>query len=559
MARIYCALDVNLNRNVAIKVIDIPHRSEAEYVQRFKREAQAIAQLDHPHIVRLYRYGEVAIAPTGDNVLYMAMQFIEGADLQFVLDSYRKDGEIIETTEVSRIIREVCEALDYAHGKGIVHRDVKPSNIMLDKQGRAILTDFGLALLATQVTRGEIFGSPQYIAPEQAMSSAKAVPQSDIYAMGVILYEMITGVLPFNADEPLELALMHMTYPAPSPRNIRPEISEELETVMLKVLEKQPEDRYPTGKALADALDKALMGKSQLIPTTRMSLPQRVALGVTDEGLPPNDNISPPNSAPVTNTIQDEGVEHTRKDILASGAAVVPGQTAASDLSAGPVPTSPFPLSGQSEGKRQNRRSWMIAVLGGLLLLFICLGSSGVYLYNQFFVRPKAVSTAIGSAEKSPTALFGITNPTNTPENVGTPVSIVTTQAPTVTPTKPVMYQLEINRQGKNIGYLVLSNTGVTDIPVYDLSLRLDKSVLSGSDWGVQQLTPGYCLLAWKADHKGNDGLPKGVTCKLSGQTVAVSKTQEGVFREQLEVFSGDQWIGTCDRDQTLCQFSFTN
>lgn len=252
MARVYRGLDERLNRRVAIKVIDTPFRADADYVARFEREAKAIAQLEHLHIVRLYRYGEA------DGLFYMAMQYIEGKNLHAVLSAYRKAGELMPPEEVGRIIREVCLALDYAHDRGVIHRDVKPSNIMLDEQGNAILADFGLALLTEVGTRGEILGSPQHIAPEQAISSASVVPQSDLYAVGVILYEMLTGQLPFDAPDPLDLAMLHMSEPPPPPRELRPDISPELEAVVLKALAKDPDDRYPTGAAMADAVDQAL-------------------------------------------------------------------------------------------------------------------------------------------------------------------------------------------------------------------------------------------------------------------------------------------------------------
>ncbi len=252
MARVYRGLDTRLNRRVAIKVIDTPFRSDSEYARRLELEAQAIAQLEHPHTVAIYRFGQVR------NVFYIAMQYIEGTDLGTVLESYRNDSRFFAPQEASRIIREICQALDYAHSRGVIHRDVKPSNIMLDKLGRAILTDFGLALLTSHGTRGEILGTPHYVSPEQAISSAKVVPQSDIYSVGVILYEIFTGQLPFIADNLMDVALMHVEQVPPSPRNFRPELSPLLEAVILKALAKDPNQRYATGAALADALDKAL-------------------------------------------------------------------------------------------------------------------------------------------------------------------------------------------------------------------------------------------------------------------------------------------------------------
>ncbi len=283
MARVYRALDVRLKRWVAIKVIDTPFRTDADYIKRFEREAQAIAQLEHPHIVRLYRYGEA------NGLLYMAMQYLEGAPLNELLATYRSESGFIEPTAASRIVREVCLALDYAHRRGVIHRDVKPANIILNQQGQAILADFGLALLTQVGTQGEIFGTPHYMAPEQAMSSASAVAQSDLYAVGVILYEMFTGVLPFDAAQPLDIAMQHMTKPPRSPRQIRPELSRKLEAVILKSLAKDPTGRYATGRALSNALDKALevTPVKTAVPVVGHSLPERVAMSLAKRPLPP--------------------------------------------------------------------------------------------------------------------------------------------------------------------------------------------------------------------------------------------------------------------------------
>ena len=252
MARVYRAMDVRLKRSVVVKVISPPFRNDPDYLMRFEREAQAIARLDHPNIVRLYRFAEQ------DDWLYMAMQHVQGVDLGVVLAGYRADKQFMEPEDARRIIGEVCSALDYAHRKGIIHRDVKPANILLDRQGRAFLTDFGLALVVEVGTRGEIFGSPHYIAPEQAISSAMAVPQSDLYSIGVILFEMFTGDIPFKAATPSDVALLHISEAPVPPRQLRPAINPKLEAVILKALAKNPEERYPTGAALVEALDRSL-------------------------------------------------------------------------------------------------------------------------------------------------------------------------------------------------------------------------------------------------------------------------------------------------------------
>jgi serine/threonine protein kinase len=165
----------------------------------------------------------------------MAMQYIEGADLGSVLAGYRQDREYIKPEDALRITRQIGAALDFAHGCGVIHRDVKPSNVILDKEGAAHLTDFGLVLLKDLGTLGEIFGSPHYIAPEQAISSAGTVPQSDLYALGVILYEMFTGQLPFDADSPMGIAMLHMTEPPRPPGELRPEMRR-AEAVILMAL-----------------------------------------------------------------------------------------------------------------------------------------------------------------------------------------------------------------------------------------------------------------------------------------------------------------------------------
>lgn len=252
MARVYAGVDVRLDRRVSIKVIDTPFVGNESYVTRFEREAQAIARLEHGHIVRLYRFGRAR----GHS--YMAMQYIEGMSLRDVLKRYRQRQGFLSHGDAARIVRQIGAALDYAHARGVIHRDVKPSNILIDASGDAFLTDFGLALLTEVGTWGEILGSPHYVAPEQAISSARVVPQSDLYALGVIAYEMFAGQRPFGADDRLDVVMLHLSEPPPSPRAFRPEISPALAGVLLKALEKEPPDRYQSGAAFAGALDYAL-------------------------------------------------------------------------------------------------------------------------------------------------------------------------------------------------------------------------------------------------------------------------------------------------------------
>lgn len=252
MAQVYRAYDAKLNRYVAIKVIDPQSRNDADYRERFRREARAVAQLRHHNIVGVHRFDDK------NGLYYMVMDYIEGADLRWLLQDYLANGELMPHHRVLEIITQVAAGLDYAHKKGVVHRDIKPSNIMLTLNGDAIITDFGLALTSTDNTQGTTFGSAHYIAPEQAINSAGAVPQSDLYALGVTLYEILTGDVPFREGSSVQIAMAHVTEPPPSPQTINPALSTAFNPVLEKALAKEVKDRYQSGEALVTALKSAM-------------------------------------------------------------------------------------------------------------------------------------------------------------------------------------------------------------------------------------------------------------------------------------------------------------
>lgn len=252
MAQIYYGWDVMLQRPVAIKVIDVRYRSSPTYAERFLAEARAMASWGHPNIVQIH------YADEQDRLYYFVMEYVNGLDLSELLARYAADHELMPYQDVVRIGREVVHALDYAHEHGVIHRDVKPANVMVARNGRVLLADFGLALTIKDGSQGEIFGTPQYIAPEQAIRSTAAVPQSDLYSLAVILYEMLTGSLPFDDPSPTSLALMHVNADPPSPRYFNPHLSPEVDAVLLRALRKAPEERYQSGAELMDALEMAL-------------------------------------------------------------------------------------------------------------------------------------------------------------------------------------------------------------------------------------------------------------------------------------------------------------
>ena len=255
MARVYRGYDGKLNRYAAVKVIDTEIENEElreEFQLRFAREARAIARLQHPYIVGVYQFDQLW------DLNFMAMQFIEGEDLRYILEDLHERNGLLSAAETLTIMRDIASALDYAHSQGVIHRDVKPSNIMVTPDGHGVLTDFGLVLNVEDGTIGNTFGSAHYIAPEQAVSSAQSVPQSDLYSLGVVLYEMATGKVPFDDPSTMSVALKHLNEPPPLPSTINPDISPALEDVILHMLRKAPADRYASGVEFIAALTAAL-------------------------------------------------------------------------------------------------------------------------------------------------------------------------------------------------------------------------------------------------------------------------------------------------------------
>lgn len=269
MADVYYGMDVKLHRQVAIKVFDVDTRTRATQVDRFMQEARMMANWRHENIMQIYYAGDEK------GLFYYVMEYIDGYDLASIMSVYDEKGELMSIDDVLRIGDSIANALDYAHSQNVIHRDVKPANVLVaNSDGRVVLGDFGLALDLTEKSQGEVFGSPHYIAPEQARRSSDAVPQSDLYSLGVILYEMFTGVTPFDDPSAASLALQHITDAPPLPRSINPSISVQVEKVLLKALEKSPKDRYQSGKSLMNALRKALKAAPEKVaPDAQAALP----------------------------------------------------------------------------------------------------------------------------------------------------------------------------------------------------------------------------------------------------------------------------------------------
>ncbi|MFC1959813.1 serine/threonine protein kinase [Chloroflexota bacterium] len=585
MARVYRGRDVRLNRHVAVKVIQPDVRSDPDYASRFEKEARAVAQLEHQHIVGIYRFGEV------DGLYYMVMQYIEGADLLWVLNDYAADNELFPHEDVLRIITQIGEALDYAHSRGVIHRDVKPANIMLTPEGDAILADFGLALLQIEGTRGEIFGSPHYVAPEQAINSAGAVPQSDIYALGVVLYEMLTGRVPFDEGSALNIALAHMTEAPPSPLQINPDLHAAFLPVLDTALQKEPTERYQSGAEMTTALQEALAlvagtSSQKQNPASRLStlvVPDKVDEFRQKNPLPPLPPQSEPPTvpAPLANKPESDA----------------PATVLAQTHEQAPAENNP-PVN--------NHRKWIIGAAASAAVLLLCLVF--VIVMGAINQQPEATPTpalvadeitATSIPEITSTATMTITvtaSPSFTPvvlpevavvpslvvvEATATSIPTITSTAtmtatveiimPTATPTvapeievepsqtplitatplpvvltpAPVAVAVDLRFAANGDKSLYIMNESAEPFPLSSLTFRIIKGLVQGPEWETAALLPQECVRVQKDERsEGPD-----VDCNPVG-TIVMREKDERFWSHKEDTFAvyyGSAYVGVCD------------
>jgi serine/threonine-protein kinase len=250
MATVYQATQTSMKRTVAIKVLPRTLTHEEKFLERFYREVQIVASLQHPYILPVYDYGEYDGSP------YIVMAYMSGGTLA---DLIAQEGAM-KPGEVMRMVQQMADALDYAHSKGVIHRDFKPYNVLLDENRNTYLTDFGLAKISEasqQLTATGILGTPSYMAPEQAEPN-ELTPAADVYALGVTTFHMLTGRIPYEAPTPLGILMAHMTQPIPDIRKMRPDLPEETQLVIDRSMAKSVDGRFPAAGALAQALAYAL-------------------------------------------------------------------------------------------------------------------------------------------------------------------------------------------------------------------------------------------------------------------------------------------------------------
>ncbi len=281
MATVFKAYQASINRHVAVKILPTQFAYDPNFVKRFAQEAKAIAALEHPYIVPVYDFG------TQEGLTYMVMRYVEGGTLADLMSKPMSNERIVEITG------NVARALDYAHQRGVVHRDIKPSNILIDKQGEVLLTDFGIAKMmedsegGTRLTgTGSILGTPEYMSPEQA-EGVSVDRRSDIYSLGVVLYELLTGQPPYQAQTPLAVVLKHVREPLAPPHTIKVDVPEPLERIVLKAMAKNREQRYQTASEMEHALKSALREIESGAVTTALPVSRTQAVSKSTATAPP--------------------------------------------------------------------------------------------------------------------------------------------------------------------------------------------------------------------------------------------------------------------------------
>ncbi len=403
MAEVYRAFDTKLQREVAVKVLPASLALDPGYVERFRSEGRQVAALSHPHIVPVYQYGEE------DKLLYLVMPVLK----ESLRDRLDREGRL-SPSEATRLAVQIASALDAAHARGLVHRDVKPENILLNNEGRALLTDFGIArevafLRETGVARtlaasGLPVGTPEYMAPEQ-LRGLPVDQQADVYALGAVLYELLTGLVPHDAATPYEVAALVLTAPTTPPSTHNPQIWPELDTVVLRALAKEPEKRFPNARSFALALRQVVVDRGRptaaAIPSVRWTqfAPPLGAANVLEApgGSGPLNPMTVSGPNPVVMGVPAIEVEATQPPTFGMsgvGQFGEPASTDSSDVTLADVPLGDVALGAggfgagaagrarTAQAQPRRRNLWMLMTAGALLA--IALGVLGAATLNSF-------------------------------------------------------------------------------------------------------------------------------------------------------------------------------
>jgi serine/threonine protein kinase len=281
MGDVWLCEDPRLNRQVAVKTLPVHNQQDQEFALRFEREAQAAAALHHPHILPIHDYGR-QLLPNGNMITYIVMPYIGGGSLAQRIVFYEQKRLLMPAPEALDFLSQAADAIDYAHSQQIIHRDIKPGNMLLRDENWLLLADFGIARILTTEDRltatGPGFGTPEYMAPEQAQGQAELV--SDNYSLAVIAYQMFAGRLPFEADTSYAITIQHLTQPPPPPRQLNPDLSLAFEVALLQGLAKQPGERLESARAFVAALQNTLTNATLEATYRKTQLPSTIGRSV---------------------------------------------------------------------------------------------------------------------------------------------------------------------------------------------------------------------------------------------------------------------------------------
>lgn len=362
MATVYKAYHASLDRYVAIKVLHQSFKNDENFYLRFQREAQVVAKIEHTNIVPVYDFSSHEGEP------YIVMKFVNGTTLK-----HRMKNKPLSLEETLTVLPAVAEALHYAHERGVLHRDVKPSNVMLDENDTPFLADFGLARIVSSgestMSQDVLIGTPNYISPEQAKGAKNLTRATDIYSLGIMLYEIVVGRVPYSADTPYAVVHDHIYKALPIPSDVNPTVPPKVEIVLLKALAKDPEDRFDTTVALSEAFARAVQEENmnELSATS-----VRIDKFATDELHMPVDS-----QATESDDKFRSAVKAAVEAELASRSSQTPPtpaiQGVAASYSTTPTPQT-FADSRSLRRRRRQRRQFWVA-FGFAILVFICIGS----------------------------------------------------------------------------------------------------------------------------------------------------------------------------------------
>jgi eukaryotic-like serine/threonine-protein kinase len=411
MAEVWKAFDTQLHRYVAIKILHADLRADPEFINRFTREARAIASLHHPNIVQIHDFQTIQLPESTVPIAYMVMDYIEGPTLAQYLRDTSHVGKFPPPDDILHLFTGISKAIDYAHQKGMIHRDIKPANIMLDKRntnfspmGEPVLTDFGIAKLigvTSGTVSGTILGTPLYISPEQAQGQL-GDERNDIYSLGVILYEICSGVQPFRGESATAITWQHIYSLPPPPTLINPDISPALAQVIVRALAKNPADRFHSASAMTAAIAEAF----HLPVPSDLPLPTVVLghmSGPTYTPTSPSQQLEAPPVVPYPAPPGNPGSPYTPIPANSGDFTPVSPRRKAAGVSSSypPAGTSgPMPPVYPPPSTPWWRRRWLFVALVVIILLLLASSTIGaLYLFpgKQKGPTPVAASQVVGS------------------------------------------------------------------------------------------------------------------------------------------------------------------